>query len=112
MTTIAIPIFENRISNRLDCSENILFISIENGVVKKRQTFHWALAKPLEKINSLIHLGVNVLICDGITEFYSSQLKNTPIQVIPWVSGEVDDVLAQYLEGKLSANQTLTSKGE
>jgi len=111
MTTIVIPIFENRISNRLDCSDNILLISIENGSVNKRQTFYWAPAKPLEKINLLLHLKVNVLICDGITEFYSSQLKNTPIQVIPWISGEVDEVLARYLDGKLT-DQIISCNGE
>ena len=43
-----------------------------------------------------------MLICDGITEFCSNQLANTPIQVIPWVSGEVEEVLANYLAGEFS----------
>ncbi len=103
MEIIAIPIFDNRISNRLDCCENILLVSIENGEVTNREAFHWAQANPLEKINSLVHLGVEVIICDGLTEFYSNKLKDSPIEVVPWIHGQVEEVLARYLRGELSA---------
>jgi predicted Fe-Mo cluster-binding NifX family protein len=111
MQTIAVPIVGNRISNRLDCSENILLVSIEKGVIKKRETIRFVQANPTAKINMLVQLGVDVLICDGITEFYSNKLQNSPIQVIPWISGEVEEVLAQYLEGKLPKNK-VTSQGD
>jgi predicted Fe-Mo cluster-binding NifX family protein len=102
MKTIAIPVFGNRISNRLDSSENVLLVAIENDVIKKRESYYWALANPLEKIDMLRQFGVEVLICDGITEFCSNQLANTPIEVIPWVSGEIEDILIEYLAGQFS----------
>jgi len=111
MKTIAIPIFGSRISNRLDSSENVLLVAIEDGAIKKRESYYWALANPLEKIDMLRQFGVDVLICDGITEFCSNQLANNPIQVIPWVSGETEEVLAHYLEGKFS-NKILMDEGE
>jgi len=106
MKTIALPVFENRISNRIDCCDDILLISVENGTVRKRQIFHWALAKPLEKIDSLTRLGVDVLICDGITEFYTKHLADTPIQVFSWVSGTVEEVLKDFLNGKFKVIKT------
>ncbi len=103
MKTIAMPIFESRISNRLDYSENVLVVVVENAAIRKRESYCWARANPLERIDLLKRLRVDVLICDGITEFYTNQFENSPIQVIAWVSGEVEDVLARYLEDKLVA---------
>ena len=98
---LAIPFFGNRISNRLDCSENFLFVSIQNGMIKKCKKIRVVQKKPSALVNILNQLEVDVLICDGITEFYAQQLENAHIQVIPWISGEVENVLSKYLEGKL-----------
>jgi len=98
---LAVPFFSNRISNRLDCSENFLFVSIENGIIKKCKKIRVVQKKPSALVNILNQLEVDVLICDGITEFYAQQLDNAHIQVIPWISGEVEDVLSKYLDGTL-----------
>jgi len=103
MKTLAMPIFESRISNRLDYSENVLPVSVDNAAIRKRESYCWARLNPLEKIDLLKRLRVDVLICDGITEFYAHQFENSPIQVIAWVSGEVEEVLTRYLEDKLLA---------
>lgn len=105
------PIFESRISNRLDYSENVLLVSIDNGAIRKRQSYYWARSNALERIDLLRQFGVDVLICDGITEFYANQFENSSIKVIPWISGEVDQVLTQYLAGTL-ARDKLTSEGD
>ena len=57
---------------------------------------------PLEKVKVLIKLNPDVLICGGLTEFCQNRLKNTDIQIIPWVRGDIEEILAQYLEGKLN----------
>ena len=98
---VAIPFFGNRVSTRLDCSENFLFVSIENGTIRKCKKIRVVQKKPSALVNILNQLEVDVLICDGITEFYAKQLENTYIQVIPWISGEVEDVLNKYLTGNL-----------
>lgn len=38
MKRIAIPVFEDRISNRLDCSEKLLLVSLEKGEIVERET--------------------------------------------------------------------------
>ncbi len=102
MKRIAIPVFENRISNRLDCSENILLYSVENNKIESHETVHLIRANPSLKLNMLLELGIDVLICNGITDFYSQKLKGYKIQVIPWISGEVQEVMSQYLNGNLT----------
>jgi hypothetical protein len=39
MTRVAIPVFGTRISSRLDCAEIFVWVTIEDGAVKSRETF-------------------------------------------------------------------------
>ncbi|MEJ2657379.1 MAG: NifB/NifX family molybdenum-iron cluster-binding protein [Desulfobacterales bacterium] len=102
MKRIAIPVFENRISNRLDCCENIILYSIYRSKIQCCETVRLVQASPSEKLNMLLEMGIDVLICNGITAFYSRKLSEKNIQVIPWVSGEVKKVVNQYLNHKLA----------
>jgi len=106
MKIIAIPIFKSRISVRLDCAEYIHLVTIEKGVVKSRETVRLVATNPLEKVKSLIQMKPDVLICGGLTEHCQNRLKNTDIQLIPWVRGDIEEILAQYLEGKLIAKNS------
>lgn len=101
----AIPVFENRVSSRLDCSESILLVSIEEGKIIQRQEIHLPHVKPLEKVQLLVHEGVRVLICGGLTEAHSNMLYGSGIKVIPWVRGEIEDVLTRFVRGTLSNTQ-------
>jgi predicted Fe-Mo cluster-binding NifX family protein len=101
MKKIAMPVFENRISNRLDCSENIILYSVDQQDVKSYRTIHLVKSNPTAKLNLLLELDIDVLICNGITNYYSQKLTDNNIQVIPWISGEAGDVLHQYLNGEL-----------
>lgn len=101
MKKIAIPVFGDRISNRLDCSENILIITVENGVIKRSETIHLVPSNPSTRINMFLILGIDVLICNGITKFYLHKLNDSNIKIIPWISGEIEETLTRYLEGKL-----------
>jgi predicted Fe-Mo cluster-binding NifX family protein len=99
--TIAIPVFGNRVSSRLDCSESVLLVTIEDGSVVRRQETRWTHVIPLEKIRLLVQEGVDVLICGGLTETCANMLHDTDIEVIPWVRGEIVQILFQFTEGKL-----------
>jgi predicted Fe-Mo cluster-binding NifX family protein len=107
MQKIAIPVFGNRISSRLDCSESILLLSIEDGTVVRRQETRWTHVNPMAKIRLLVQEGVGVLICGGLTETCANMLHDTDIEVIPWVRGEVEGVLLQFMQGTL---RTMTSQ--
>ena len=101
MKKIAIPIFKNRISNRLDCCENIILYFAERDQIKSCKTVHLVKENPVTKLNMLLELDVDVLICNGITSLYARKLNDSKIQVIPWISGEIQEVIDRYLKGDL-----------
>ena len=68
MIKVAIPIFLDRISPRLDCARRMIILEIEkNRLVDKRELdiSHWL---PDEKIIQLRQLGIGQLICGGIRD--------------------------------------------
>ena len=76
-------------------------MSIEGGTIVQRQETRWVHVNPLEKIRLLAQEGVEVLICGGLTETFANMLHDTGIDVVPWVRGEVEEVLLQFMQGTL-----------
>ena len=101
METIAIPVFGNRVSPRLDYTESLQLVKIENGAIQNKEIVKLLSLSRFEKINMLIRIHPNVIICDGISELSSEKLTRNNIIVFPWIHGEVDAVIDKYLKGKL-----------
>jgi predicted Fe-Mo cluster-binding NifX family protein len=101
MKKVALSIFKNRISARLDSADEILILTLENKRVKNSETIRIIPSSPLDKIQQIIELNPDVLICGGLTQLCSHKLKNTKITVVPWTKGNAEDVFKQFLEGQL-----------
>jgi predicted Fe-Mo cluster-binding NifX family protein len=104
MYTIAISVFGSRVSVRLDSTEYIMLFSVENGFIKDREKVYLYQTNPLGKINKIKKLMPNILICGGLTETYKNMLLENNIKIVPWICGDTEDVLSQYLAGKLKTN--------
>lgn len=102
MKSIALSVYGNRISSRLDVAEKMMIVSVDDNEVKRKQTLLLQESNPLQKINKIIQLNPDVLICGGLTEVCSEKLKCSKIQVISWVQGNGEEILQDYLGGLLS----------
>ena len=107
MKTIAITVFGTRVSTRLDCAQGVLLVTIEDSVIRKREWMRLVQTNPLEKINTLLQLGIDVLICGGVPEIYANKLRDSGVQVISWISGESEEVLSRFLAGRLMKQDSL-----
>ena len=111
MIKVAIPIFLDRISPRLDCARRMLILEIEKDrLVDKRELdiSHWL---PDEKIIQLRQLGIEQLICGGIRDQDRMGLNQLGIQVAFSVFGEVDRIIGEYLQGNLKVSCCRGRKG-
>ncbi len=106
MQTIVIPSFGTRISPRLDYSESLQLIRIDKSKIESRDTIKIITDNRLERINRLIRLKPDVIICDGLTEMCRAELIKNDINIIPWVHGEIEEILNRYLKGKLIKKST------
>jgi predicted Fe-Mo cluster-binding NifX family protein len=102
MKRIALSTFKNRISSRLDSADEILFLTLEDNRIMNSETIRIIPSSPLDKIQQIIELSPDVLICGGLTQLCNHKLKNSSIYVIPWTKGNAEDVFKKFLEGKLT----------
>jgi predicted Fe-Mo cluster-binding NifX family protein len=107
MKTIALSTFRNRISSRLDAADEILILTLENNEVKNSKSIRINPSSPMDKIQRIIELNPDILICGGLTQLCIRKLQNTKITVIPWTKGNAEDVFKQFLEGKFSESFTM-----
>lgn len=100
--TLAVPVWEGRISPVFDVARHLLLVEVEDGLVKSRQERDVREHLPDSWVPMLAEMGVDSLICGAITNALSAALVRHGIQLTPWIKGEVDHVLSAYLSGELS----------
>jgi predicted Fe-Mo cluster-binding NifX family protein len=108
---IAIPVFQTKISPRFDSTQDFILLQIEQSNVMKRDTLHtggWSLSA---KINQLVLLGVDTLICGGIDLASMQQLNFNGIKIYSWITGEVEDAVTCFLNQGLESGIILGTDG-
>ncbi len=95
----ALTIWENRISPVFDSSDMILLVETQNGEVTNRRYESLECRLPLCRVRRLVQLGAEELICGAISDIYVEVIEAQGIRVIPFITGEVNDVLGAYLQG-------------
>jgi len=98
---MAIPAWNDCVSNVFDFAHRLLVVDIENDRETNRLEIpldNFSLPKRAGKLHSL---GVDVLVCGAISQVLSNMVTAYGIQVFPYVTGRVDDVLQAYFAGQL-----------
>ena len=101
---IAIPTFTTRVSPRFDCAQSILVVTVDNGEPLERRELEASEWAPHERINKLLELGVDTVICGGIDCWSVASLQSAGVTVYGWMTGEVEDALVAMLEGTLDSD--------
>ena len=108
---VAIPTFGTRVSPRFDCARAVLVVAIDDDKPSERQEFaasNWA---PHERINKLLELGVDSIICGAIDCWSAESLRSAGVTIYDWVTGEIEDALAALLRGDLDSERTIEASG-
>jgi predicted Fe-Mo cluster-binding NifX family protein len=106
---IAIPIFENRISPRLDCAKKILLVKVEEA---ERKIFYseekvFQTAGFNESTDFFVLNEIDTVICGGISIEVQDFLMKNDIRIISWVTGEAYKALNLFLKGELVSGAML-----
>jgi predicted Fe-Mo cluster-binding NifX family protein len=98
---IAIPVWNGCVSSAFDFSHSLLLVEFEDGREVKRSEVSSSAQSIPEKANQLKSLGVEVLICGAISRSLASLVSTSGIKVLPYVVGQVDEILEAYLTDRL-----------
>lgn len=98
---VAVPIFEGRISPVFDWAQRLLVIDHDGTNEQARSEENLAGLAPPFRPGRLAHLGVEVLLCGGISAPVAAMLESQGVSVIPGLVGEVDGVFEAFFAGRL-----------
>jgi predicted Fe-Mo cluster-binding NifX family protein len=89
------------------CATMAIFDIADTGAVAQVD-FPLQSREPFDRIRLLKDQGVDTVICGGMQAFYEDLLKAGGFEVISWVSGSVDDLLALFIRGELERGAELS----
>ena len=98
---IAIPIWNNRVSPVLDTAGQLLLVEVEGGAVVSRQVQALPNLHPVQRARLICNAGIDTLICGAVSQCVEATLANAGIRVVPFVGGDVEQVIQAYLADRL-----------
>jgi len=98
---IAIPEWNDSVSNVFDFANKLLLVEIKNGKETNRSEIPLESHSLPQRAGQLKDLGADVLVCGAISRALAQMVAASGIQLLPYVTGRIDDVLQAYLAGRL-----------
>lgn len=101
MTRAAFSLWNDRIAPVFDVARNLLIVDAADGAVTARIERRFSGDSPHERALRLMSLQVEQVICGAITREIDCALKDRGIKVISFVSGDLEQVIEAWLQGRL-----------
>lgn len=100
---VALATWNGRISPVFDVARQIQLVEIEDHRILAQREEALPGLQPQAQADRLKALGTEVLICGAVSQAMAAVLEAAHLQVVPFTAGTVEDVLAAWLAGDLSA---------
>ncbi len=98
---IGLPILDNRIAPVFDVARELLLVNIDDGqVIQQELLILPTIAR--EKIIKLVDVGAKVLLCGAISNELKRSAMQCDIEVVSFVSGNIQCVLKAWLADNLN----------
>ena len=104
---IAIPYWEGKVSPVLDTSTRLFVFDIEGQEETTRCEVPLSGSDLGRRCDVIKQSGVEVLICGAISRPFYRMLGAAQVEVIPWISGQVEEVVSAYLDQTLNHERFL-----
>lgn len=98
--TIAMTVWGQRISPVFDAARTLLIAEIDGNTVVGTSHLAFDPERPLELVHMLLRQQVVVVICGAVSEQPVAMLEAAGIRLIPFVAGDVDQVLDCFIKGR------------
>jgi len=99
---IAVPEHCGRVSPVFDSSQKLVVFDIAGTGEMECRTVDLSGLHPTGRAALLRELEVDVLLCGGISAWLSENIRLSGVEVVPWLAGEMHQVLEAYFSGRIS----------
>ncbi|HUI71373.1 MAG TPA: hypothetical protein VL354_12715 [Spirochaetia bacterium] len=107
MKRIAVATWQGRVGTTLDFAVHLLLVDVEGCKTGRRKEISLKGNSPQETALILEQFGVTDVICGAISSLLSQRLEMGGMRVIPFVSGEVEEVLHAFINDGLGDRKFL-----
>ena len=101
---VAVPRFGEDIAPCFEYSATITIFTFRGKKIVDVTDFTLQSRDALDRFRLLRDQQVKTLICGGLQDYFEDLLKANGINVISWVSGNVEKLLERFIEGRLVSN--------
>jgi predicted Fe-Mo cluster-binding NifX family protein len=99
---MGLPSVNDKVYPSFDAATSILVVEVdENKEISRREQKFDDMMAPEGRAAWLKKLGVNVVICGSVSNSVAGSMMKSGITLIPWVSGKVNEVVKDFLDGRL-----------
>ena len=99
---IALTVWDGWISPVFDVCREAMIFEIDAGQIASSTKVDMDGTTPLQKIDRLLGLGAETLICGAISEAVHAEAAPRGLKVIGFVAGEIDQVMQAFLSDGLA----------
>ncbi len=101
MAKVAFSCFEDRIAPVFDVAPGIMLVEVDGDRAVSESRVTLPGSAPVAKALRLVELGVTVLVCGAVSRPMLALVAGYGITVVPFVAGELKDVVAALCSGDL-----------
>mgnify|MGYP002353074925 FL=1 len=98
---VAIPVWQGRISPVFDVAGQLLLLDLIDGREVSREERPVGESRAEQRAAELAELGVDLLICAGISQALQETLASCGIRVVARICGNIEEVLTAFSTGRL-----------
>ena len=102
---VAVTVWQNTVSTVCDFSSRLLVFNVTEGEVKNRSFVPFETRFLPERVNQLVALGVEVLLCGAVSRPLERMIHASGVKVIPCLRGSIEEIIRAYLDGSLCNNR-------
>ena len=104
MMKTAFAHWDHRIAPVFDIARRIHVVEADSGKIVAETGEVLADDLPAQKVARLVELGVGTLVCGAISRPFQESIASYGIQVIPFVAGDLGEVIQAWLSGNLESD--------
>lgn len=104
MMKAAFAYWDDRIAPVFDIARRIHVVEADSGRIVAETGEVLADVLPAQKALRLVELGVGTLVCGAISRSYHETVAAYGIRVIPFVTGDLSEVIQAWLSGNLESD--------
>ena len=104
---VVIPVYKNRVAPRFSFAQSVIIGEIENNSLIITKEIMIVADSYSGKIAQFKGLGIDCIICSGISNDFLKLILASGISVLPNIIGDALDILSKFSNNQLNLKNTL-----